>query len=688
MRALIVRLAPAKGPGEQASIFAQLGELRRRGHVRRVRSLWIANAVAVTADASALAALRARPDVRSIEPDSVLPIHPAAVAAAPSPGIAATGAAMLWGQSVDGSGTVVATLDTGVDLTRPALASRYRGGTNSWFDAYNQHATPVDDPSRHGSDVLEVMVAGGGTGMAPGARFITARVFNNLGNITASAVHAAFQWVLDPDGNPVTDDAPDVVNASWGSLLGACDTEFQPDLRALRASGILPVFAAGNDGGTATPSDNSPANLPEAFAVGATANETQIAPFSSVGPSSCGGPFPELVAPGVDVLGFDGVPLTGTSYSAPHVAGALALLLQIAPQLTADEQAALLLQSARDLGAPGPDTTFGAGALDVEAAALLLSPALDFAPPALSGATHSGSTLQVRAVDSQSAIDRGEWWADVDPGVGGGAPMAAADGALDSPTEILGASTSSLQPGRHVLGMRAHDAAGHWSTAATLAVNVLDSSLLGVQTLPLDRPLRGARLRLVASDGFEHGLRAWPRRSGSVAATAAAAMSGRLGLRTTSVAGAPAFVARRLPHPGTEVSFAFTVDARAFSTAGMWVEIAAITSGDGGRLASVELRSGTGRASQLRLTARTGAQGVVHTRPQRLHRRPVALVLALDRADAVLAAGGSELGRLTHAANLPHAAGVTLGPWRAGPPASAGSLDIDRVSVREGPAGP
>jgi hypothetical protein len=71
-----------------------------------------------------------------------------------------------------------------------------------------------------------------------------------------------------------------------------------------------------------------------------------------------------------------------------------------------------------------------------------------------------------------------------------------------------------------------------------------------------------------------------------------------------------------------------------------------------------------------------------------MHGRPVALVLEFDRADAVLAAGGSELGRISHAANLPHAAGVTLGPWRAGPPESAGSLDIDRVSVREGPAGP
>ena len=82
----------------------------------------------------------------------------------------------------------------------------------------------------------------------------------------------AFQWLLDPDHNPATPDAPNVVNLSWGARLIPCNLEFQPDLQALRAAHILPVVAAGNDGPTAAraPSDNSPANLPEAFAVGAT----------------------------------------------------------------------------------------------------------------------------------------------------------------------------------------------------------------------------------------------------------------------------------------------------------------------------------------------------------------------------------------------------------------------------------
>ena len=118
---------------------------------------------------------------------------------------------------------------------------------------------------------------------------------------TDSAVHLAFQWLLDPDGNPATDDAPDVVNASWGAQLATCDRTFEPDLLALRAAHILPVFAAGNDGPGAS-TDTSPGNLPEAFAVGATATDTTIAPFSSAGPSRCdSGQFPALVTAGTGI---------------------------------------------------------------------------------------------------------------------------------------------------------------------------------------------------------------------------------------------------------------------------------------------------------------------------------------------------------------------------------------------------
>jgi len=195
-------------------------------------------------------------------------------------------------------------------------------------------------------------------------------------------IHRGFQWLLDPDGNPATADAPNVVNDSWTMSVGGCNLDFQLDLRNLRAAGILPVFSAGNYGplaGTVL----SPANNPEAFAVGATDDTDVLAPSSSRGPSACPGAVaPQLVAPGVNVRTSDlygsYLDVSGTSIAAPHVAGALALLLDALPGLSADQQAAALDGGALDLGPNGPDNSFGSGRLDVLAAYQRLASTPDF----------------------------------------------------------------------------------------------------------------------------------------------------------------------------------------------------------------------------------------------------------------------------------------------------------------------
>jgi hypothetical protein len=201
---------------------------------------------------------------------------------------------------------------------------------------------------------------------------------------TSTDIHQGFQWLLDPDGNPATTDAPDVVNDSWTMPASGCLLDFQPDLASLRAVGILPVFAAGNYG-PSPGSSASPANNLEAFAVGATDDADALYTYSSRGPSSCGQPvYPQLVAPGVgvhttDLFGLYADP-TGTSVAAPHVAGALALLLQAFPGMSPDRQAAALENSAADLGTAGPDNSYGHGRLDALAAYQWLATAPDFTP--------------------------------------------------------------------------------------------------------------------------------------------------------------------------------------------------------------------------------------------------------------------------------------------------------------------
>ena len=337
-----------------------------------------------------IAEIAARPDVASVTPDEI-PIVPAAIevpaapasasapsSAAPESNLSKVNAPAMWALGYTGQGVVVANLDSGVDIAHPDLSGRWRGGTNSWFDPYGQHPSVPTDLSGHGTATMAVIVGGdaGGTsiGMAPGATWIAARIFNDSGTATATAIHAAFQWVLDPDDNPATADAPEVVNNSWAYGTPGCNLAFQPDLQALLSAGIVPVFAAGNYGPGASTSV-SPANYPEALAVGGTKATDAIDGTSSRGPSACGetsSTYPELVAPGVNIHTADLFGLyqaaTGTSMAAPHVAGALALLLSAHPGLSASSLAAALTGSAIDRGTAGPDNTYGYGRLDVLAA--------------------------------------------------------------------------------------------------------------------------------------------------------------------------------------------------------------------------------------------------------------------------------------------------------------------------------
>ena len=410
-RETLVRGLRSRAGASQASLQSRLARLQRDGEVTRTTALWVTNAVSVTGTPEVVRELARRADVASVRADAVTVVVPDVPA---EPGIATTGAPQLWAQGRTGDGVVVASLDSGADLGNPDLAASWRGGTNSWFDPFGQHPEGPVDLSGHGTATLGVMVGGhdAGTsyGMAPGAQWVAARVFDDRGASSATAIHQAFQWVLDPDHDPATDDAPDVVNASWALGGGpGCDLQFQPDVAALRAAGILPVVAAGNFGSGAGTSA-SPANYPESFAVGAVDSSDRLWSSSSAGPTTCGSRsrvFPDVVAPGVSVLAADrwgGYQyVSGTSVAAPHVAGALALLLQGRRGLTPDLQAEALTASAVDLGDVGPDERFGHGRLDVVAAETRLEAAPDFSVAVDPG----GLTVPAgRAVVAQVTLER------------------------------------------------------------------------------------------------------------------------------------------------------------------------------------------------------------------------------------------------------------------------------------------
>lgn len=383
----VIKILQNQANATQNYVRALLQARQSQGLVATYQSYWVFNGLAVTATADVIEELATRPEVARITSNAIA-IEPAAQAGSnpPEVNLAVVNAPALWDLGYQGQGVVVASMDTGVYKDHPDLVDRWRGGANSWFDPYGEHPSTPADLNGHGTWTMGVMVGGdaGGTalGMAPAAQWIAVKIFDDSGQSTAAGIHAGFQWLLDPDGDPSTADAPNVVNNSWTFSAAGCNLEFQQDLLSLRAAGILPVFAAGN-AGPSSDTSRSPANNPGAFAVGATDNDDIIYFESSRGPSACdaGAVYPALVAPGVairtaDNSGFYYNP-SGTSLAAPHVAGTLALLLSADPGLTTAAQEESLINGAVDLGSAGPDADFGYGRLDALAAYqwLLANPA-------------------------------------------------------------------------------------------------------------------------------------------------------------------------------------------------------------------------------------------------------------------------------------------------------------------------
>jgi hypothetical protein len=112
----------------------------------------------------------------------------------------------------------------------------------------------------------------------------------------------------------------------------------------------------------------TPADARGAFAVGAISvrswKDGPQEPFSSQGPTSDGRIKPDIAGPD-GVSSFTLTYFSGTSASAPHVAGAAALLLSQHPGWTADQLESALEAQAVDLGEPGKDNIYGAGRLDL-----------------------------------------------------------------------------------------------------------------------------------------------------------------------------------------------------------------------------------------------------------------------------------------------------------------------------------
>jgi serine protease AprX len=313
-----------------------------------------------------------------------------------------------------GAGVTVAVLDSGVTTNTDLAASRIVG----WKDFVNGQPAPYDDAG-HGTYVAG-LIAGDGTaslplddggyatvqlrGVAPAADIVGIKVLDEVGQGRTSTMIAGIAWTIaHKDDYNIR-----VLNISIGGNPVSSFTRDPVDqaVEAAWRSGITVVCAAGNEGDFGSGGVLSPGNDPFVITVGATntwqtadVTDDVVASYSSVGPTLFDEVAkPDLVAPGNRLISLrtqgsyidtnfpgnvvplveyapDALPgtvsnylrLSGTSTSAPVVAGAAALMIGADPRLTPDDVKVRLMGTA-DHVAGASALQQGAGTLDVDEA--------------------------------------------------------------------------------------------------------------------------------------------------------------------------------------------------------------------------------------------------------------------------------------------------------------------------------
>lgn len=369
------------------------------------------------------------------------------------------GAPAAW-DSTQGAGVTIAILDTGVNVAHPDLRDRIVPG----FNVENNN-TDVSDLCGHGTAVAGAAAAStnnalGVAGVAGAARIMPVRiVFKDTTGCHAwdSTVAAGITYAADHGAR--------IANVSFSGIAGS--PAVSSAARYMKSKGGLVFISAGN------------ANINENVApdsnyivVSSTDSADNKSSFSSWGN------FVSMSAPGSGIwttnnsLGYSA--WNGTSFSAPVLAGAAALVMAVRPDLGAQQVESLLFSTSVDLGTAGRDVVFGHGRVNADAAvntARNYSAPVDTSAPLAAIAAPLGSStvsglvpVTVNASDNVGVVR-------VDLKVNG--TVVATDSAAPY---SFSWNSAGVANGMSQLVVVAYDAAGNAGSSAGVAVNVANST--------------------------------------------------------------------------------------------------------------------------------------------------------------------------------------------------------------------
>jgi subtilisin family serine protease len=304
----------------------------------------------------------------------------------------------------------VAVIDSGIDAGDPAFAGQIAAGRSfvggSWRVDTNGHGTFVA-----GLVAANAFNGVGVAGIAFNAKLLIAKVLDNVGVIPPGAEAAAIRWAANEGAG--------VINLSLGGLRDPNDPELdgysRSELEAVEyaySKGAVVVAAVGNGTNAPThpwPFADYPAALPNVLGVSALNEDGSVPNFSNRDSI-----YVDLAAPGAGIFstiprnledsaddpGCAGDPYSncgpaefqsgdGTSFAAPQVAAAAALLLGVDPRLAPDQVDWILERSATDMTpangcsgcTSGRDALTGWGRLDIARAVGLLRSGVTLPPP-------------------------------------------------------------------------------------------------------------------------------------------------------------------------------------------------------------------------------------------------------------------------------------------------------------------